>query len=148
MTKPDERMSPATRPIQFEIVDHTADWALRVYGADMANLLANAALGMASLLVEDVQDLPISFERQLEMDAYDAETLLVDWLTELAYWAEEEQLVFRKFVMHEVTDTHLKATVLGGRAIELVKHIKAVTYHLMEITTTESGLVVTVVFDV
>lgn len=141
-------MSPLTSPKDFEIVDHTADWALRIYGSDLAQLFSNAAMGMASLLVQDIQEVPIEVVRQLELEAYDAETLLVDWLTELAYWAEDEGLIFPEISLSEVTDIHLKATLRGGRVAELLKHIKAVTYHNLEIVKTEKGLAATVVFDV
>ncbi|HEX6384454.1 MAG TPA: archease, partial [Anaerolineae bacterium] len=40
------------------------------------------------------------------------------------------------------------ATARGGRAPELQKHIKAVTYHNLQIIQTEAGLEATVVFDV
>ena len=141
-------MSPVTSSNDFEVVDHTADWALRIYGSDMAQLLSNAAIGMASLLVQDIQEVPVDLERHLELDAFDAETLLVDWLTELAFWAEDEQLVFHVISLSDVTDTHLKANLRGGRVSELLKHIKAVTYHNLEIVKTDRGLAATVVFDV
>jgi SHS2 domain-containing protein len=132
----------------FEVIDHTADWALRVHGQDWVELLANAALGMATLLVDDVNKVSQNEVRRLELDAFDAETLLVDWLTELAYWAEESQLVFHKYSFSEVSETHLKVTARGGVASELQKHIKAVTYHELEIEQTDEGLSATVVFDV
>jgi SHS2 domain-containing protein len=129
-------------------VDHTADWALRVYGDDLGQFLANAALGMADLMVGDLIAVPLEVERTLVLDAFDKETLLVDWLTELAYWAEDEQLVFRVFELSEVTEIHLSAVVRGGKAAELEKHIKAVTYHNLEIVETAECLMATVVFDV
>jgi len=132
----------------YEMIDHTADWALRVYGANQAELFLQAALGMTSLIVPDPLQIPSDIQRKLEIDAYDAETLLVDWLSELAYWAEEELLVFCEFELIEVTWTHLKASVRGGRVTELTKHIKAVTYHELEIIKTERGLTATLVFDV
>ena len=132
----------------FEVIDHTADWALRVHGQDMVGLLANAALGMATLLVEDLHEVPLNEVRHLELDAFDAETLLVDWLTELAYWAETELLVFHKFDLHSLSPTHVKATVHGSRVAQLENHIKAVTYHNLKIIESDAGLTATVVFDV
>lgn len=140
--------SGSDKKIRYEVVDHTADWALRVYGDDLGQLLANAALGMANLMVGDLIAVPLEVERTLVLDAFDKETLLVDWLTELAYWAEDEQLVFRVFELSEVTEIHLSAVVRGGKAAELEKHIKAVTYHNLEIVETAEGLMATVVFDV
>ena len=135
-------------PLDFEIVDHTADWAIRVYGIDLAHLLQNAARGMAPLLVEDLDAVPTNVERRLTLETIDAETLLVDWLGEMAYWAESEQLVFIQYEISEVSATHLKAIVIGGRAPVLLKHIKAVTYHELNIVEIKTGLTATVVFDV
>ena len=133
----------------FEVVDHTADWSIRVWGRDLADLLRQAALGMNTLMVgEDTAVSPPTITRRLTLDADDAESLLVDWLSELAYWAEMEQVVFLEFVLMAVTPTHLQATLHGGPVAELLKHIKAVTYHNLAITPTASGLETTIVFDV
>lgn len=132
----------------FEFVEHTADWAIRLRGRDLTELLANAAHGMNSLLLSDARAIPGDQERQIELEAFDAESLLVEWLTELAYWAESELLLFREFILSEVSDTHLKATLKGGNVVDLEKHVKAVTYHNLSITQTDHGLEATVVFDV
>ena len=134
--------------VDFEEVEHTADWALRVHGHDLRELLVNAARGMSSLLISDLAAVPTDIERHLELEAFDAESLLVEWLSELAYWAESEMLVFREFDLSYVTPTHLQAVVRGGRVPTLQKSIKAVTYHNLEIIQTDKGLEVTVVFDV
>ncbi|MBE2219988.1 MAG: archease [Anaerolineae bacterium] len=164
----------------YEIVDHTADWALRVWGRDLADLLLQAAFGMNSLMVgegtplelvepspelvepspelvepspELVETFPELVEgygssRSLTLDADDQETLLVDWLSELAYFAEMEQLIFPLITLTNVTPTHLDAQIRGGIVPELAKHIKAVTYHNLEIIKTADGLEATIVFDV
>lgn len=136
------------RITKFEVVDHMADWALRVYGDDLNQLLTNAALGMASLMVGDLTAVSLDVQRRLVLDAFDMETLLVDWLTELAYWAEDEQLVFGEVELSQVTKTHLSALVRGGKAAELEKHIKAVTYHNLEIVEADGQLTTIIVFDV
>lgn len=132
----------------FEEIEHTADWALRIRGRDWPEFLINAAQGMTSLLVTDPAAIPLTQERPLELAAYDAESLLVNWLSELAYWAEQEQLLFREFILSEVSPTHLQAIVRGGRVSTLQKHIKAVTYHNLAVIQTEQGLEAIVVFDV
>lgn len=134
----------------FEEIEHTADWALRVRGVDLRELLVNAARGLSSLLVSDLAALPTDVEREVTVEAIDAESLLVNWLSELAYWAEMELLVFREFELapQGVTSTGLQAVVRGGHVPTLNKHIKAVTYHDLEIVETERGLEATVVFDV
>lgn len=135
-------------PGGFEIIDHTADWALRAYGRDLHHLFRYAAIGMISLMVADPSAVPLTAERHLEFTAPDAETLLVDWLGELAYLAESELLVFPDFDIHELTPERLSTTMRGGQPAEFQKHIKAVTYHALQITPTERGLEATIVFDV
>ena len=132
----------------IEIVEHTADWSLRVRGADLGELFTNAAKGMAMLMVEDPEALGDDVARSLELDAYDAESLLVDWLNELAYLAEMDGIVFNEIEVNEISETRLMATVRGGEALVLDKHIKAVTFHNLAIQETASGLEVTIVFDV
>ena len=87
-------------------------------------------------------------EKLVALEAMDTESLLVDWLSELAYWAEIEMLVFHEFRLESVSPTHLKARICGTQVTQLEKHIKAVTYHNLEIVQTEKGLTATVVFDV
>jgi SHS2 domain-containing protein len=137
-----------SRTAGFEVVDHTADWSLRVFGPDLVALFEQAALGMAGLLVGDLDLVENGVERPFAFDEFDSETLLVEWLTELAYWAETERLIFTQFHIEQITETSLKATARGGHVAELQKHIKAVTFHNLAITPTPTGLETTIVFDV
>lgn len=132
----------------FEDVEHTADWALRIRGRDLRELLVNAARGMSNLLVADPTEISSSVEERFDIEADDAESLLVNWLSELAYRAEVEGTVFGEFNLRQVSPTHLEAVVRGGPVAKLQKHIKAVTYHNLEIVETDDGLLVEIVFDV
>jgi SHS2 domain-containing protein len=132
----------------FEEIEHTADRALRIYGSDLRELLVNAAHGMNSLMVRKPAATSTPVARSIELDAMDAESMLVEWLSELAFWAETEMLVFDRFDLHDVSPTHLKATIYGNRAQQLEKHVKAVTYHNLAIVRTARGVSATVVFDV
>jgi SHS2 domain-containing protein len=132
----------------FEEVEHTADNALRVFGSSLTELFLNAAAGMTHLMAADVSDISTEIKKSIELEALDAESLLVEWLSELAYWAESEMLVFKKFRIQKATATDLKANVFGGKTSMLQKHIKAVTYHNLKIIKTAEGLEVTIIFDV
>ena len=146
--KPSVKNAAAIRGVAFKEIEHTADRALRIYGSDLQELLINAAGGMNSLLVQEYNVFSLQEEKSVELDAIDSESLLVEWLSELAYWAETELLVFHKFDLHSVSPTHVKATIHGNRVAQLENHIKAVTYHNLEIIQTDAGLTATVVFDV
>ena len=131
----------------IRIVEHTADWALHVRDPDLAGLFGRAAAGMARLLAGDGA-VPLEEARELALAADDAESLLVEFLGELAYWAERDGLVCPVVALSEVSPTMLRATARGGRLTELQKHIKAVTYHDLSIRPYDGGLEVTIVFDV
>ena len=132
----------------IRIVEHTADWALRLRGDDLKALFARAAEGMAHLLADDTSAVPRDISRDLALEAHDAEEMLVLFLGELAYWAERDGLVCPVVELHELMPEMLRATTRGGRLPELQKHIKAVTYHDLSIRPYDGGLEVTIVFDV
>jgi SHS2 domain-containing protein len=134
--------------IAFEEIEHTADRALKIYGRNFEELLRHAAYGLNSLMGVDKAPRATPLSKSISLDAEDAEGLLVEWLSELAFWAESEMLVFSKFDMLGVSPTHVTAAVAGGRVSRLERHIKAVTYHNLEIVESETGLAATVVFDV
>lgn len=132
----------------FEIVEHTADWSIRVRGDDFARLLVNAAYGMATLLAPDLQALAPGEERLVEVEAFDRESMLVEWLSELAYFAERDSIVYWEFEVHLATPERTRMTARGAPVPQLLKHIKAVTYHNLEVRETEHGLEAEIVFDV
>ena len=80
VTKPQNQPDGAAG---FEAVEHTADWALHVWGNDLEELFTSSASGMSSLIVADADSLPMNITRTVNLEAFDAETLLVDWLSEL-----------------------------------------------------------------
>lgn len=131
----------------IEEIEHTADLAIRARGCDLRELFINAALGMA-MLMADIDTIEAGVERQVELEEFDAETLLVAWLTELLWLNEETDAVFVHFDIHKLTPNRLEATVCGGPAENQWKNIKAVTFHNLNITQTDDGYEVTVVFDV
>jgi SHS2 domain-containing protein len=132
---------------RFEEIEHTADIAIRVWGHDLGALFSNAAYGMAYQLA-DPDEVGLSVERSVELDAYDVETLLVSWLGELLYLGEREECVLTDFDLHEITPTRLRATVRGGPVREHRRHIKAVTFSDLEIVHNDEGYETMIVFDV
>ena len=131
----------------IEEIEHTADWAIRVRGRNLEDLFLNAALGMA-MLMADLDAVEPGIKRQVELEEFDTETLLVSWLSELLWFNEETGAVFVRYEVEKLTSTRLEATVWGGPTSSQWKHIKAVTYHGLEIVATDEGYEVTVVFDV
>ena len=132
---------------RFEEVEHTADIAIRAWGRDLGALFANAAYGMLCQLA-DPNEVALTVDEKIELQAYDAETLLVAWLGELLYLGERDGCVFTEFAMLEVTSHWLRAIARGGQAPQLRRHIKAVTFSELRIVRTDKGYETTIVFDV
>jgi SHS2 domain-containing protein len=131
---------------RFEEVEHVADAALRVYGRDWRELLVNAAAGMFSLIAH-WDDVPPSTEHHISLTSVDSETLLVDWLGELLYLHEIEGEVYFEFEIPSASPTSLQAIAKGTDQWIPGTTIKAVTFNELQITTTDAGLAVTIVFD-
>ena len=131
---------------RFEEVEHTADAALRVYGRDLGELFVNAAYGMFSLM-SDWEDTPPSTEQEISLQAIDDETLLVDWLSELLYFHEMEDVVYTAFEILNISPTSLQAIARGTERWNHLAAIKAVTFNDLHIEKTSQGYTATVVFD-
>lgn len=137
-----------TAGVPWEEIEHTADVAIRARGATLSELFANAARGMMSLVLGGTQPPNDQQTRAFSLQAPDIETLLVDWLTELAYLIEDKGYLVSTIENITLEENSLQAKVGGGYTETLHKHIKAVTYHNLSIEKTGDGFQATVVFDV
>ncbi|OUL23728.1 archease [Nostoc sp. 106C] len=131
----------------FEEVEHTADWAYRVWGQNLADLFIQAANGLYAIAsVQRGANFPVS--RNIQLHGVDYESLLVAWLNELLYLHESEGLGFNRFEILHLDRHNLQAKVSGAPVKNSNKLIKAVTYNNLAIQTTEKGLEATLVLDV
>jgi SHS2 domain-containing protein len=132
---------------QYEELEHTADWALRVQGKDLKQLFLHAAQGMLSL--EDAVAGPGTREQmQIECTAEDRVSLLVSWLEELLFHMELRSITYVDLSIEKIDETQLSAEVTVAPLEDPIKHIKAVTYHELDIVKIAQGLEATIVFDV
>jgi SHS2 domain-containing protein len=132
----------------FKEIDHTADHALNIVGKDLRELFISAGEGMTSLMIADRACISEDIAKSVVLEAIDTESLLVEWLSELAYLAEDEMLIFKTFRIHQISSNHLDAEVIGCAVTEIEKLIKAVTYHNLNIVKTRQGFEVIITFDV
>ncbi len=136
---------------QFEVIDHTADIGIVAYGRDLPGLLANAARGMYSLMV-DSKKIEARLSKTLELDEGDPEALLVEWLNTLLYELDTERLLFRDFAIVIKDGRKLTATCAGEK-LDLKKHrlrreVKAATYHNLKIENKEGLYTASIIFDI
>lgn len=136
---------------RYEQVPHTADFAAKVYGRDLAELFENAAFAMFDMMA-DLEGLGTGETIEIRVEAPDRESLLVAFLNELLYTAYIKQVIFTDFRVKNIQERELSAEARGGKIgadnRRLQSEIKAATYHDLKIEKTDSGYEITVVFDV
>ncbi len=141
------KSSDLTKTGGFEEIEHTADWAYRVWGQSLEELFTQAAQGLYHLvgiqLAEDSQVV-----REIRLQGIDGESLLVAWLNELLHFHESENLGFDRIEIQQLDGKTLSARVTGAPVQRWLKDIKAVTYHNLAIRSTQTGFEVTIVLDV
>jgi SHS2 domain-containing protein len=109
----------------FRWVDHTAELELEIEAPTEEVVFADALAAFAELVGDGTGE-PAS--RQVGIEADDHALLLVEWLSELVYLAEAEQLVPERATSLELGDGSLDATIEGRRG-EPRNLVKAVTLH-------------------
>ncbi len=130
----------------FEELQHTADWALKVWAPDKAELFRQAALGMNVLM-----GLKLANEHarrvEISLSAEDTESLLVAFLSEILFHLEIERIGFEDFSV-KLNRNRLNAELWGKPIRSIEKPIKAVTFHNLVVKRGEDGLEAQLVFDV
>jgi SHS2 domain-containing protein len=135
----------------FRMLDHTADVGIVARGKDLPRTFASAARAMFEIIAE-LDNVGETESREVELASSDRDTLLVDWLNELLYLFDAEQLLLCRFDVHTLRGETLKATVYGER-VDPTRHrvrmgIKATTYHMLELKCEPEGCEARVIFDV
>ncbi len=135
----------------FETFDHTADIGLRVSAATLEELFVDAARGLTSLLVENVDDVQPTQTETIQLAGSKVDYLLFDWLNELLFRFETRQLLCAEFDVR-FSDQVLEATVRGetwDRSRHRLAHeVKAITYHGLSVQQTASGWQTELILDI
>jgi SHS2 domain-containing protein len=136
--------------LPYRTFDHTADLGVVIYGSDLYQLFVNAGTTLFLLIgggaVGSSAALPVAVE------GIGYEDLMVNWLGELLYLHQVKGYLFSTFIIHRLDETLLRATVKGERydtrRHELLREIKAVTYHQLKIEQGQAGWTARMVFDI
>ena len=130
----------------YEEIEHTADWALRVWAPDLPGLLREAAAGMYALMGArggEAIEAPV----RIAVSGMDAESLLVAYLSELLRVGENQGLM-AAHASPRVDGFKIDSEIQVDRMLGLDKEIKAVTFHNLSVRAIPGGLETTIVFDV
>ena len=122
----------------YEFFGTTADKGILARGRDLSELFANAARGLLALMVENPAAVRPAERRAVRLTAGSPEGLLVAWLSELLYLYEVDGFLAAGWTIGRLTETELTAEMCGESfdpaRHRAAGHVKAVTYHGLEIT--------------
>ncbi len=143
---------------RFDILPHTADFKIRVYGKTLQKLFANACIGMFTSAGPqsefckqkntELECVTLPQKHDIKVLSIDKEMLLVDFLSEALYLSDVHNEAYLAVDMHMWSETSLHATVRGVKVTRFDIEIKAVTYHDLTIQKTLDGWSVDIVFDI
>lgn len=136
--------------MNFDLREHTADVAVEATGESLGKSFAATADGMAAAMCEEIPD---DGERaEIAVHAESREALLFDYLDQLIYDRDVRSVL--PVDNRAAVDRAGEGWTLDGsyRGVPLsavvARDLKAVTYSEMDVSPTEDGWHVYVVFDV
>jgi SHS2 domain-containing protein len=139
---------------KYEILEHTADIRVRIYGKTIKDLFKNAALALFGLIAEYKPRL--KKEKEIKLEAQNQEELLVNWLNELIsiFYAYKFLPASFKIIIKKENDFVALDGKIKGEDFDPYENkkinmeIKAATYYNLKIEKGKGGFVAEVVFDV
>jgi len=143
----------------FEFLEHTADLKFRATGGTLDECFENSARALWTAILKLETVTPME-QREIVSEATSLEVLLHDFLSELLFLFETQEMVFNDFrvkirgdVKIRKDSSYILNATVGGEKINPERHkieteIKAITYHEMLIVEDEEGWSATVLCDI
>jgi len=140
---------------RFEFLEHTADLYIAAYGRTLVEAFENAAYAMFEGMT-DLTKVQPEREGTVEVEGYDEQALLYNWLEALLVKFDVTGILYSRFKMEKIEKEaqgfKLKAHI-WGEPFNKEKHlskvgVKAVTYHQMEIIREPDLVTVKFILDI
>ncbi len=152
----------------YEIFEHTADVGIRVRADSLAELFADAARGLFSIMVASPDAVRTVETAAFDLRGDNIEELLHDWLAELLYTFAAKRIVLSEFQVRIDEDEKIGEesnhadTIAGplrltatarGEPIDLKRHeidveVKAITWHGFSVKQQDGRWVAEVIVDI
>jgi SHS2 domain-containing protein len=135
--------------MSFEEISHTADIKIRVRAPTLEALFSETLNAMMQIIYGI--DRGGCIHKEIEIESSGNESLLADFLSEVLFISEVENLVFSDADI-KINGLHLSAE-LTGEQFDPVRHsggseVKGISYSGLEITNDTNGYMLDIIFDV
>lgn len=140
-------MNTHRRELKFELIDHTADLSVKIFGSSDHEIFSNSVYAFNKITVEEFSG--ISGENEISIISSSRENLLVDFMSRLIFDLDANSIIYVKMKKFSILNNSIK-TVLSFSKIDdshqYSNVIKGITYHGL-VYDVKNGFAV-VVFDV
>lgn len=138
--------------MKYELIDHTADFGIRVFGNDLKNLFENAAFALSDMIAGIPSPTGQASSRDVILEGDDLPDLMANWMRELLFFWTGRELLVSGAEMISLAENSLAAKVetvdYDPDIHEIIHEIKAVTYHGLRVDKTDDGWEATLILDV
>jgi len=132
---------------KYQILEHKADLKIKAFGKTKEELFSNMMIGMFESAKYESEGREI--KREIKVSSLDLPSLLVDFLSKGLYLCEVNKEVYHQIQFKNFTEKKLEGTLIGKKLKRMGVHIKAVTYHDLDIhQKKDKTWEVTVLFDI
>jgi SHS2 domain-containing protein len=140
-----------SKQFSYEFIDHTADLGIIVRAPDVGGLFISAAQVMIDLMVKgDLGDKRTL--REVLVGSEDFPDLMVRWLGEILYLFAGDKLIVDSIEIKDLNPTQIKATLsvvdFDPVRHQVLREIKAVTYHGVSVRRANNEWEARVIFDI
>ena len=140
---------------EFNFLDDiaTADVAIESRGDTLEEMFSASAVATFEVMV-DTKSIRPKIKKEFHLENDEIDKLLFDWLAEIIYLKDSEFMVFCKFDLkiEKKTNYLLKAEIFGEDIDqdkqELRCDVKAITYHLFEVSKKDGRWISRFILDI
>ena len=131
----------------------SADAAFEATGRTLEELFSDAAIATFEVMA-DTKTVKQLLTREIVLENKSVDGLLIDWLSELVFLKDTETILFSVFDVNiRKNDVYILKATAKGEKIDREKHslrsdVKAVTYHMFEVTKKGDHWTARVVLDI
>jgi len=137
--------------LNYKIIDHTADLGIVVNGVDVKDVFIRAGYAMTDLMVKaDINEK--GAKRKVLVEGEDFPDLMVRWLSEILYLFDGEHILVSAIEISSISPIRLQSILtvvpLKRGHHEMLREIKAVTYHQISVESKNDGWEARIIFDI
>ncbi|MGK2905466.1 MAG: archease [Desulfuromonadales bacterium] len=127
---------------KFQLLEHTADMGIEARAGSSEKVFEEMARGLVAMIYGD-SPAAARVDAKILVRSEDRIELLVNWLNEVAYWCEKDNLVPAVFHIESISDVALEA-IVAGEPFDPERHVversvKSVTHHQACLEKTPDG---------